>query len=66
MLYRLPELMAANSSATVFVCEGEKDVDLLRELGLVATTNPLGGGKWLDGYSRFLKGREVVITANKP
>lgn len=61
VLFRLPELLAAHPSATVFVCEGEKDADRLRELGLVATTNPQGAGKWRDDYSQFLKDREVVI-----
>lgn len=64
VLYRLPELLSADPSATVFVCEGEKDTDRLRELGLVATTNPQGAGKWRDEYSQFLKGREIVILAD--
>ena len=61
VLYRLPELLKANARATVFICEGEKDVDRLRDLGLVATTNPMGAGKWRDDYATFLQGREVVI-----
>jgi hypothetical protein len=46
LLYRLPELLAAPDDALVFVVEGEKDVDRLAELGLVATTNAQGAGKW--------------------
>ena len=61
VLYRLPELLAAGTAATVFLCEGEKDVDRLCELGLVATTNPHGAGKWRDEYNAFFEGREVVI-----
>jgi hypothetical protein len=61
VLYRLPELMAANPLATIFICEGEKDADLLLEHGLIATTNPLGAAKWRDEYGEFLKAREVVI-----
>lgn len=61
VLYRLPELMAAHTDATVFICEGEKDVDRLIELGLVATTNPMGAGKWRDEFSELLQGHEVVI-----
>lgn len=60
ILYRVPELIARRS-ATVFICEGEKDVDRLIELGLLATTNPMGAGKWDDVYNVFLQGREVVI-----
>ncbi len=61
VLFRLPELLAAHPSATVFVCEGEKDADRLRKLDLVATTNPQGAGKWRDDYNQFLKDREIVI-----
>jgi putative DNA primase/helicase len=61
VLYRLPELLAANRDETVYLPEGEKDVDLLTKLGLVATTNPEGAGKWRDEYTPALKGWHVVI-----
>jgi 5S rRNA maturation endonuclease (ribonuclease M5) len=61
VLYRLPELLASNKTDTVFVCEGEKDVDALRALGLVATTNAGGAGKWKKEYNTHLRGRYVVI-----
>lgn len=61
VLYRLPELLASDHSRSVFVCEGEKDVDLLWSKGLVATTNPMGAGKWQTGFNEFLSGREVII-----
>lgn len=61
VLYRLPELLAAAPSRYVFVVEGEKDVDRLTALGLVATTNPLGATKWRDDYNEPFRGRRVVI-----
>ncbi|HEX8073221.1 MAG TPA: AAA family ATPase [Pyrinomonadaceae bacterium] len=61
VLYRLPELLEADPAITVFVCEGEKDCDRLVELGLLATTNAGGAGKWRDEYSETLRGRNVVI-----
>jgi len=64
VLYRLPELIAADASAQVFIPEGEKDVDNLRRLGLVATCNPEGAGKWgkVDEHARdVLAQRHVVI-----
>lgn len=61
VLYHLPELIAANPSEPIFICEGEKDVDALRKLGLLATTNPLGAGKWRDEYSETLRDRHLVI-----
>ncbi len=69
VLYCLPELLASDPSSTVFVCEGEKDVDRLRSMGLTATTNPMGAGKWHLGkeYSEFLRGRNVaVLVDNDP
>ena len=42
--------------------EGEKDVDRLRGLGLVATCNVGGCGMgWRDEYSDSLKGRNVIV-----
>ncbi len=60
VLYRLPELIASAPKA-VFVPEGERDVDTVVSLGLVATTNVGGAGKWRPEYSEFLRGRYVVI-----
>ena len=56
--YRLPEVIAAEE---VFIVEGEKDVECLRQWGLTATCNPGGAGKWSDEYSKFLMGKRVVI-----
>jgi putative DNA primase/helicase len=61
VLYRLPELLAANHSRTVLIVEGEKDCDRLVQFGLVATTNAGGAGKWRDEYNEALRGRKVVI-----
>jgi putative DNA primase/helicase len=61
-LYRLPELLASNPLDVVYIPEGEKDVERLRELGLVATCNPHGARKWLPEYSQHLAGRNVVIV----
>ena len=61
VLYRLPELLAADPSETVFLVEGEKDADNLARGGLTATTNPGGAGKWRPEYSATLRGRHVAI-----
>jgi hypothetical protein len=60
VLYRLPELISKGDE-TVFIVEGEKDVDKLTHLGLLATTNPGGAGKWRAEYNDFFEGRDVVI-----
>jgi hypothetical protein len=62
VLYRLPELLAADPADPVFLVEGEKDVDRLRAGGLVATCNPMGAGKWRPEYGQSLRGRHVVIV----
>jgi hypothetical protein len=61
VLYRLPELNAAPADQPVFVVEGEKDADRLAALGLVATTNVGGAGKWRAEHGRCLAGRAVVV-----
>jgi hypothetical protein len=58
--YRLPDLLA-DPDAIVFVAEGEKDCDNLAEIGVIATTNHGGAGKWHAEISRWLAGRHVVI-----
>jgi uncharacterized protein (DUF927 family) len=45
----------------VFIAEGEKAVDALRSLRLVATTNPMGAGKWKPEWARFLAKKQVII-----
>jgi P4 family phage/plasmid primase-like protien len=59
--FRLPELLASGKRQTVFIVEGEKDVDRLRGLGLVATCNAAGADKWRPEFSDHLDGRTVVI-----
>jgi hypothetical protein len=59
VLYRLRELNEGEDP--VFIVEGEKDVESLRALGLTATTNPMGAGKWSSVYDRYLGGRNVII-----
>jgi len=62
--YRLPELLA-DTSATVYVVEGEKDADNMAELELVATCNAGGAGKWRSEHSKHLRGRHVVILPDQ-
>lgn len=58
-LYRLPEVLEAiRNGETVFVVEGEKDADALYEIGLTATTNIGGAGKWKKAYTKVLSDPE--------
>jgi len=61
VLYRLPELLAADSMAWVFIVEGEKDADRLAAAGLIVTTNPGGAGKWNAVDDKLLHGRRACI-----
>ena len=58
--YRLPEILAEPERG-VIVCEGEKDCDSLAAVGLLATCNAGGAGKWTQEHAQFLRGRRVVI-----
>lgn len=60
--YRLPELIEAISNdLIVFVTEGEKAADRLWDLGVPATTNPMGAGKWPETFGEFFRDANVVI-----
>src|SRR5262245_621653 len=62
---RLNEL---KECATVYIVEGEKDADNLWRVGLPATTNTAGAGKWRDSYSDTLKSvgvqRAILLPDN--
>lgn len=59
VLYNLKAVAGADE---VYLVEGEKDVETLRALGLVATSPPDGASsKWLEQYTRALEGKSVYI-----
>jgi P4 family phage/plasmid primase-like protien len=67
VLYRLPQLLAADPSSPVYLVEGEKDAEACERAGLVATTAPMGAGKWrlVEAHARqVLAGRDVVVVAD--
>ena len=61
VLYHLPQVLSAEE---VWVVEGEKDADALASIGMTATTNPHGAGKWLDAYTESLAGKDVVLCGD--
>ncbi|MDO8532659.1 MAG: DUF3631 domain-containing protein [Dehalococcoidia bacterium] len=66
VLYRLPELATMPTDAPVFIAEGEKDVDnLSTHLGLCATCNSGGVGKFTEDLREPLKGRHVIVIVDK-
>lgn len=69
VLYRLPEVVVAVAMQRdgkfpkpIFIVEGEKDANAVAALGLVATCNSGGAGKWRPELTETLRGaRKVVI-----
>ena len=61
VLYRLPDLRAADPDEVVWIVEGEKAADTLHGHGLVATTNPHGPGRWQKSYNTDFHGRRVAV-----
>ena len=59
--YHLPELLRASKDAGVLIPAGEKDADNLRALGLTATTNHGGEGKWWPELTPYFKDRRVFL-----
>jgi hypothetical protein len=62
VLYQLPSVLKAIAEGNVvYLAEGEKDCDNIAALGLVATTNAMGAGKWRPEYTEALCGADVVL-----
>ena len=60
-LYNLPEIReAAAQKRTIYYVEGEKDVETLRGLGLIATTAG-SSGDWRRFFSKYFSGIDVVL-----
>jgi archaellum biogenesis ATPase FlaH len=57
--YRLPELIAASHKGTdIFLCEGEKDADALRELGFTASSFK----PWTAAHNEYIKGCNIILV----
>jgi putative DNA primase/helicase len=62
VLYNLPAILQAiQDNQPIYLVEGEKDADTLIALDVVATTNPMGVGKWRDSYTAALHGAHMVL-----
>ena len=65
-LYRLAKVtQAVADGRPVFVVEGEKDVHALEAIGVTATCNPMGAGKWSKVDPSPLYGGKVLIVADQ-
>ncbi len=60
--YRLPELLDDIAAGyPVFIVEGEKKVDMLREQGVPATCNHGGAGKFPEELVAHFKGADLIL-----
>ena len=60
--YKLPELLDAKTAGRIiYLAEGEKAVDALTSLGVVATTAHSGAGHWPEAITEYFAGANVVI-----
>lgn len=65
VLYRLPSILRAKEQGrTIWLFEGEKDVETAVLDGLDATCNPMGAGKWHESFSETLSGCDICIVAD--
>lgn len=61
--YRLPDLLeGVRSGRAILIVEGEKDVDRLASMNVVATCNAGGAGKWRAEWASFFSKAKVVVV----
>jgi len=53
-------MKAVKEKRVIFIVEGEKDCHTLEQYGQIATTSPMGAGKWKDEYSEYFRGSEII------
>lgn len=71
VLFGLPELLATSAGELICIVEGEKDAVNVAQLGIAATTNPHGAGRWKQEYTDWLKAelgdrRFLILPDNDP
>jgi hypothetical protein len=60
--YRLPELTEAIAADhPIMVVEGEKCADALWNIGIPATTNAMGAGKWRPELNKYFVGADTIL-----
>ena len=65
-IYRYAEIIEAIAQGhTIYIVEGEVVADALWELGIAATTNIGGSGKWKPSDTKDLEGAKVVLVPDR-
>lgn len=66
VVYRAPEVTdAIAADAIIYLTEGEKDADIVAELGGTGTTNPGGSKSFTSAHARQLVGARVVAILDR-
>lgn len=65
VLYRAPQLAAADPDRWVWLTEGEKDADTAAALGRLSTTNAQGALSFPPALAADLTGRNLVIVIDR-
>jgi putative DNA primase/helicase len=60
--YRLAKI---KDEQRIFLCEGEKDADLLAGLGYPSTSAPFGAGSWPAVINHYFRGKDVFIIYDR-
>jgi len=64
-VYQLPKVLEhAKQGRRILIVEGEKAVDALARIGVFATTNAGGAGKWREHHSRPFTGATVLTVCD--
>jgi RecA/RadA recombinase len=58
--YNLPAILE-HPRKTIFLVEGEKDVEALKKLGLLASCNSGGAKKWTQDLNQHFAGRKIIV-----
>lgn len=65
-VYRYKEIREAIARGeSIFIVEGESCADALWQLGIPATTNIGGAGKWLESHTEDIRGAAVVLSPDR-
>lgn len=56
--YNLPDFKTTD---IIYIVEGEKDADRLKQIGIVASCNAMGAGIWPDNLTPYFKDKKVII-----
>lgn len=61
-LYRAERVKRAKPDQWIYLVEGEKCVEVVEEMGVIAVSPPDGSDSWKPSYANLLSGRKVALV----